>query len=99
MRGLVAILAVVWTLLLCAIAVELYRIDKSLAWISAPIQGIAAMAGATNRPAVVETREQRIERKAREQHEATDETVAVLTRAMELDRQGKGATAQRPRKR
>lgn len=99
MRGLLAILAVLWTLLLCAIAVELYRIDKSLAWISAPIQGIAALANTSNHPARTETREQRIERKAREQHEATDETVAVLTRAMELDRQGKAATAQRPQKR
>lgn len=93
MRALVATLAVVWTLLLGAVALELYRIDRSLAWISAPVRGLAVSGSPASPAAASETREQRIDRKAREINATADETRDVLTRSLELQPPAKSAPA------
>lgn len=67
MSRFLKVLCVVWTLVLMLIAVELYRIDQSLAWLSAPIRELAALGrSGSARTASVETE---AERKARIQAE------------------------------
>lgn len=98
MRAALLALAVVWTLLLTGVAIELYRIDQSLSVISAPVRGLAGAASRASVAATPETREQRIERKAREINELGDELRDVLTRSLDLQGQDKSATA-RPSRR
>lgn len=93
MRAIIAGLALVWTLLLGAIAVQLYQVNQSLAWISAPIRGLAEIGRQAKAPEKTETREERIERKAREQRESVDEAVEIFKRSMELDARDTAATA------
>lgn len=74
MNRLISVLAVVWTLLLVGIAVELYRIDVSLSWLSAPVKGIdAAIHEAIAHPPKPETEAQRAARlKADGERASTD---------------------------
>lgn len=52
MSRLFSVLAIVWTLLLVGIAFELYRIDDSLMWLSAPNRNLARSMAATNAAAL-----------------------------------------------
>lgn len=93
MRALIASLALLWTLLLGAIAVQLYQINQSLAWVSAPVRALAAAGAHAGGDATAETRDERIDRKARELHELGDEYAETLRRAFELRASDKSATA------
>lgn len=61
MRAFLAVLAVVWTLLLSAIGIQLYQINQHLAWVSAPIRGLHSMATTAINADATKTREQRVE--------------------------------------
>lgn len=65
-RTVAAVFAVVWTLLLGAIALELRAINRHLAWVSAPIEAIAAGGRAELARRATETQEQTRERLAEE---------------------------------
>lgn len=98
MRAITAAFAIVLTVLLSVIAIELYRIDQSLAWLSAPVKGIASAVASSSSSATTETRQQRIDRKAREINDVSEETRDVLMRAIELQSQGPSARPPLPRR-
>jgi len=98
MRVLIAGVAVVWTLLLGAIAIQLYHVNDSLSWLSAPWRDLATSATRTAGEHKKETREQRIERKVREQRDIVDEDAEIMKRLLIHDPPGKAATA-RPSRR
>lgn len=93
MRGFTAAVVVFWSLLLSSIAWELYRIDQSLTHLSAPMRNLATVSTTNVSAHPGETREQRIERRARDQREAIDEATAVFKRSLELSLEDKAATA------
>lgn len=95
MRSVVLALAVVCTFVLSAIAVELYRIDRSLAYISAPVRALSTVdATAAGR---AESQNERIERKRRVVEESANNIAEWLAAAdgVKVAPQGKSATAQR----
>jgi len=98
MRVLIAGVAVVWTLLLGAIALQLYQVNDSLSWLSAPWRNLATSTTRTASEHKHETREQRIERKVREQREIVDEDAEIIKRLLIRDPPSKAATA-RPSRR
>lgn len=86
MRAFAVALALVWTVLLGAIALQLHELNTHLAWLGAPVRGLAARVAELTPASAPETREQRVERKAREMNDASDENADVIRRAFELDR-------------
>lgn len=82
MRALTAVLAVVLTLLLGVIAVELHQINQHLSWVSGPIQGLAAIGRESIAQSKTETREERIARRVAAMRESNDETAEVISRVL-----------------
>ncbi len=92
-RTAVTVCALVWTLLLVAIAVELRRIDDSLYHLSLPNRNLGRM---VRTPAVAgppETREQRIARKRQEMKELQESIEESFEAAGISAPKGKTATA------
>lgn len=96
MRTLLATLAVLWTLLLAAIAVELYRIDQSVAWMGAPTRSVTSSLSDLAAAGKNESRQQRIERKALEIQKLRDNFEEALEAGQLATRTDKSATAQKP---
>lgn len=78
MRAFMAVLALVWTLLLTSIALDLRALNRSLAWLRLPT-------GVATAGAVTETREQRRERYKRESDAMYDDLIDRLHAAGAID--------------
>lgn len=73
MRAMLAVIALVWTLLLAVIALQLYQINQSLEWVSAPVRALGSMAATPTVNGRSETREERRARYRREQQAITED--------------------------
>lgn len=73
MKAFYAFLAVLWTLMLAAIGVQLYQINQNLSWVSAPIKGLAGLSEPRTVSGRPETREERRERYAKENQEMCED--------------------------
>lgn len=98
MRAFMTVLALVWTLLLGAITLQLRTLNQHLSWVSGPIRGLAAIGAQPTKVETPEEREHRIERKAREQIEAVDEQAEIMRRVLNHDPRGKAATGRTSRR-
>lgn len=88
MRAVLAAVAVVIALLLGVIAYELHQVNQHLAWVSAPIKGLAAIAAVPDKAETPEQREKRIAERARVAREASEEGAEVWRRVLTSPRGG-----------
>ena len=82
MRAFLAVMSVVLALLLGVIALELHQVNQHLAWVSAPIKGVASLGEPVMVNGRPETREERIARRARDIQESSDEAAEVMRRVL-----------------
>lgn len=82
MPKITSALAVAIAVLLALIVLELHQINRSLAWISAPVRGVAAEVADEATRSATETREERIERKVRENRELAAEQAEIWKRTL-----------------
>jgi hypothetical protein len=92
MRRLAAVAVVAVALLLAAVAWELHAVNSRLGVIVAILDPAAPAGGRPVAAPAAETREQRIERRARELRETSDETAEVWRRILANDRRASSAT-------
>lgn len=81
MRAFMVVLALVWTVLLASIALDLRDLNRSLGWLRLPT-------GASSTALATETREQRRERYRREAQERYERLIDQLDAAQAINAQG-----------
>lgn len=91
MRAFMVALALVWTLLLTSIALDLRALNRSLGWLRLP-------ASAPSSVASTETREQRRERYKREAQETYERIIDRLDAAQAINAQDATSKSQPARK-
>lgn len=88
MRRMLPALAVVWTVVLVGIAIELYRIDRSLWTLSAPMREIDRDVAIETERRTHETPEQTKARLAKEREQQMDEALSRIFTGVEAPAKG-----------
>jgi len=98
MRAFLVVLAVVWTLLLASIAIDLRSLNQSLSWLRISPSTASALARTAAGEPIAETREQRRARYGRELKAATERLEDYLNAPIPKDDQSAKPTSQPARK-